>query len=261
VSSSIGNPFSRPTYSGANWTSIASLPARYVWKVAVGASPNVVYAATTIGLFGSSDGGSSWTRLTFDSTRAVAIDRKDGTDKTILVGVPGAGILRSTDGGVTLVDVSQGLDSTDVRGIVFDAIGNAYASLFGNTAGGTWGGVFKLPAGTATWMSWNTAGGGTAIASKFVTSLAVSATTLLAGSLDPNSGDGRVHRSLLAGGGWTNPTTEAAGYLFGVESLNFAGTTFYAGSRALCLYSSTDGGVTWTRQAQAGGQIRDVDEP
>jgi photosystem II stability/assembly factor-like uncharacterized protein len=50
---------------------------------------------------------------------------------------------------------------------------------------------------------------------------------------------------------------ETNGYLFGVEALAYdrsgagGGNAFYAGSRALCIYRSLDGGMTWARQAQA----------
>jgi hypothetical protein len=241
--------------AGVSWA-ITALPARFVWKIAVAGNTNVVYAATTVGLFKSGDGGATWAALTSDSARAVAVDPNDATGNKLLLGVPGVGILRSPDGGTTFADVSGGLDSTDVRAIVYDPGGNAYAALFGNTLGGNWGGVFKLPVGNSTWVNWNTAGGGTALDNKFVTSLAASGTVLLAGTMDPNSGDGRVHRSLLSGGGWSNPTTELNGYLFGVEALAYdrSGTSgnnaFYAGSRALCTYRSVDGGQNWVRQAQ-----------
>ena len=65
----------------------------------------------------------------------------------MLIGVPGSGILRSTDAGATFVDVSAGLDSADVRAIVLDASGNAFAGLFGSIYGGGWAGFRLASAG------------------------------------------------------------------------------------------------------------------
>jgi hypothetical protein len=250
----------KTTNGGASWSAVPALPARYVWKLAIAGNATTIYAATTSGVFKSANAGATWNQLTADPARAIAVDPTDPAGNKFLVGVAGAGIVRSNDGGSTFVDVSGGLDSTDTRAIVFDPAGNAFAALFGSTApGANWGGVFRLPSGGSTWTNWNTAGGGAAINSKFVTSLAANATVLLAGTQDPNSGDGRVHRSLLGGGGWSNPPGpgDQQGYLAGVESLALdrssagGGNAFYAGSRTLCVYRTTDGGLNWFRQGQA----------
>src|SRR5439155_19969804 len=108
--------------TGANWTK-TSLIAKTVWKIpansaSVGAR---LYAAPESGLFRSTDSGVTWTRLTQDPTRAVAVDPSSasGGPDTVLIGVRGMGILKTTDSGATIIRQSTGLDSTDVLGIVY----------------------------------------------------------------------------------------------------------------------------------------------
>jgi hypothetical protein len=241
--------------SGVTWNKVAGMPARYVWKVAIpGGATATVFAATSVGLFKSTDSGVTWNQLTRDYARALAVD---STGNTVMLGVPGAGILRSTDGGATFVDVSAGLDSVDVRAIVLDASGNAYAALYSNLAGGGWGGVFRLASGGTTWASWNAAGsgGGNALGSLYVTGLAINSTALLAATSNgTGDGAGRIYRNTLTGPGWNNPTTPPTGDLFDVEAValdrsDATGQSFVAGSRAIGIYRSTDNGVNWSSKS------------
>ncbi len=252
----------RSTNGGAAWSRVSALPARYVFGIASPASaPSTLFAGTGDGLFRSTDGGTSWVQLTFDPVRAVAVDAA-GTQ--VLIGVPGAGILRSADGGATFADVSAGLDSSDVRAILLDSAGNAFAGLFGN-AGGNWGGVFRLPAGSATWQAWNGAGAGgaSALGSKFVTALAINANVLLAATADgTGSGAGKIYRNTLAGPGWNNPGTADAGAIYDIEAVavdrsDATGRSFLAGTRAFGAWRSTNDGLSWTQVSNgpAGAEV------
>jgi hypothetical protein len=250
----------KSTDTGQTWNKVAALPARYVWKVAIpSAATATIFAATSVGLWKSTDGGVTWGQLTRDAARAVAVD-SSGT--TVLLGVPGAGILRSTNGGTAFVDVSAGLDSADVRAIVLDAAGNAFAGLYSNIYGGGWGGVFRLSAGGTTWASWNSAGSGgaNALGSLYVTSLAINSTTLVATTSNgTGDGTGKIYRNAFsAGSGWNNPTGlgPTGGEAFDLESIvidrsDATGKSFLAGTRAIGIYRSIDNGQTWASKSTA----------
>ncbi|MEO8508313.1 MAG: hypothetical protein ABI593_11840 [Betaproteobacteria bacterium] len=252
----------KSTNAGATWSKVASLPARYVWKVTfAAAAPNTLYVATSIGLFVSTNGGANWTQRSFDAVRAVAVA---AAGSPLLIGVPGAGIYRSNDGGATFADVSAGLDSADARAIVFDAAGNAYAGLFSNSSG-NWGGVFRLALGATSWLSWNAAGAGgaNALGHRYVTGLAINASVLLAATADgTGSGVGKVFRNTLAGAGWNSPPDANAGAIYDIESVALdrsdgSGHSFLAGTRAFGVWRSTDDGQTWVQKSSgpAGSEV------
>ncbi|HET9650924.1 MAG TPA: hypothetical protein VFP36_01975, partial [Usitatibacter sp.] len=139
----------KSTNGGQTWGA-TGLNKGYAWKIAVSPLSSArIYAATDAGVFRSTDTGSTWTQITFDAARAVAVDPGSAGNDTLLVGVPGNGILRSTDNGATFTRQSTGLDSVDVRDIVYQASGKAYVLLECNSADtvgtafeGNWGGVF-----------------------------------------------------------------------------------------------------------------------
>ncbi len=248
--------------SGATWAATA-LNTGYVWRIAIShlAPTTTLYAATDTGLFRSANSGTSWTQLTFDPARAVAVDPNSGVSDTVLLGVPGEGILRSTDGGTTWTRQSTGLDSSEVTQIFIrtSPSGEAFVLLNCNSEDaifpyeqGGWGGVFRTASLSATpiiWASYQSTGGGTALPTKCVRSIAGAASSarLLAGIQDPFDGTGAIWRTDGGVGGWTQ-----AQDLFGIESLNgsaASATTFYAGTRGVGVYTSTDSGNTWAAKS------------
>lgn len=223
---------------GSSWTRVAALPARYVRRLAGNAS--VLYAATTVGLFKSGDGGATWSQRLFDPVAVVALNPFDANQ--VLAGVDGAGLYRSTDGAATFSNTVAGLDSLDFADLTFDpsANGIAYVATRNNPNNPTLniGGVFKSFDGGASWANWNSG-----LPSKFVTSLAVDgAGAILAGVMDPRDGSGGVYRQ-ASGGSWSLTQN-----LFGVFALRRSAnnpTVFWAGTRALGVWRSTNGGVSW----------------
>lgn len=250
--------------AGLTWT-ITGLASGYAWKVAV--SPidgSRVYAATDTGLWRTNDAGSTWTHLTYDPSRAVAVDPGSVTNDTVLLGVSGQGILRSKDNGATWTRQSTGLDSADITQLVYQSSGVAYAVLECNIQDivlpygeGGWGGVFlsvnaNAGAVAVTWASYQSAGGGTSLPTKCVKTIAANSTTVFVGTYDPFGASGQVYRT--NGIGWTGPgfADPNHGNLFGVESLaidrNSPANTIHAGARSVGVWSSSDGGLNYLQK-------------
>jgi photosystem II stability/assembly factor-like uncharacterized protein len=254
-----GGGLFRSADSGATWGRVAGFPAKYVWSIAQSAD-GTLFVASGEGLFKSTDGatGVTWTNLRGDHVRALAVSGS-GTTALVLIGVQGAGIFRSNDGGATFQDFSSGLDSMDVRSLTIagsDALA-ALSDIFfvdpqtTRKTRANVGGVFRAAnaASAASWSNINSQGGAT-LDTKFVTAVVVDvAGTTYVGSRDPEgAGSGKVHR-LVAGGAWTNPTVEAAGWLYDVEALAIdrtSPTVVWAGTRDQGVWGWT--GSSWARR-------------
>lgn len=256
--------------SGANFAKVATFPGKYVWAIAQDGA-GTLFVASGEGLFKSTDGatGNAWSQLTHDDTRAVAVSGS-GPTATVLAGVRGAGIIRSTNGGATFADFSAGLDYYDVRAIVFSGA-DAFAAIsdfyfpdplnFNIVGPANVGGVFKATtAATApNWTSMNSPGD-TALSSKFIVALALdSAGTIFAGSRDGQiPGKGGIHRLPAPGNSWVNFPPDVFdrpnGDLGGIESLavdnNGTTTNVWAGTEILGPFKWN--GSTWSWQMDGG---------
>src|SRR5262249_53144140 len=231
-----------------------------------------LFVAASEGLFKSLDGagGTAWSQLTRDETRAVAVTGSGGT-AIVLAGVTGTGIIRSIDGGATFNDFSAGLDYYDVRAIVFSGA-DAFAAvsdfyfpdpLAGNAVvTANVGGVFRAT-GASTAAAWTNVSspGGVALSSKFITSLARdSAGNIFAGSRDARTpGIGGIHRLPPPGNSWVNYPSgnRAKGDLSGVVSLgtdnNGTTTNVWAGTEILGPWKWN--GASWTWQMDGAGAV------
>lgn len=272
----IGGGLWKTTDSGATWAKLTALPARTVWKV--GFNPNGtgrLYAATDSGLFRSVDAGASWTQLTRDPVRSVAVSPGSpaGGPDTVLFGVKGSGILRSTDSGATIVRQSSGLDSSDVIVLAFypGSSTTAVAVLRCNiedapNMGGNFGGVFRTTtanAGTLTWSAMNAGlpnatGGSTR---PCVNALAVNGNAdtpiLVAGIKEPNTALGATYYITGVGTTWTiSPSAVSIpGLPFGIDFLgpDFSSPNgFFAGTHQFGPYYSANGGQNFTSLVNLG---------
>ncbi len=219
----------RSTDNGASWNAVASMPGRYVAKITGSATDStLLFAATRDGVFRSTNGGTTWAQVTFEAARAIAVDPSN--DQNVLIGVPGAGVYRSTNRGQSFVLSNTGLDSTDIRALVpGTTAGVFYAGLYSNATGG-WGGVFRSTDSGATWASWNGSGGG-ALPSKFVTSLAVTpAGSLIAGVYDPAVG-GIAYRR-VGSGSWTAAISSNTSGVIALHADRNATSTVWLGTQS-----------------------------
>jgi len=241
-----GGGIYKSTNSGATWARQSGLSEPYIWRLAGHSeNPLLLYAATSKGLCKSSDGGLSWSQKTFDEVRAVAVDPSD--QNHVLLGVRGAGIFASSDGGNSFSLSNSGLDSLDVTAIAFDPLhpGVVYTGLYGNL-NGAWGGVFKSTTGGSSWTNWNNPGGNGAIGNKFVTALVVDDQGAIhAGTFNPNTNLGSLYKQTGTGGWSVGPE------VCGVETLVVDKSTqrkLWAGTRAFGPWVSSNNGSTWTQR-------------
>jgi photosystem II stability/assembly factor-like uncharacterized protein len=238
--------------NGATWSKVATMPARYVWKIAGSSSDaNLLFAATTNGVYRSANGGTSWAQITFESARAVVVD--PANDQNVLIGVPGAGVYRSIDRGLTFALASMGLDSTDVRALVAGpTAGTFYVGLYSN-ASGAWGGVFRSTDGGVTWATWNSSGAG-ALPNRYVTSLAVTASgALIAGTYDPAIG-GMPYRR-VGSNSWQATLGANVSGVYAVHADRNATTTVWMGSRIQGIYKSTNDGANFVASSNSAQDV------
>ena len=253
----------KTTDAGANWTRLNNLPAKTVWKIAFNPTlpTTCIFAATEQGLFRSADGGTNWTLLMQDSTRAVAVTGAAtcGTTETVLIGVPGAGVYRSTNGGGTITRSSTGLDSTDTIGLAFfpGSTTIAYVVLQCNVddapapLGGNWGGVYRTANGGVNWAEMNTGIAVQDSTKPCVNAIAANGTTVVVGLKNQDLG-GTVFRIVGSG---TLAWSAAATNPFGVEWLGpdniTAANGFFLGSNQFGPWRSADGS-TYSQIANTG---------
>lgn len=262
---SYGGGLFKSTDKGVTWSHLAGLAARYLQRVAISPGDSArVYVAGETGLFRSTDSGSTWTQLTYDPASAIGIDPSSTTSDTLLIGVPGSGIVKVTAANSTPVftRASSGLDSTEVVAIEYQSASIAVAGLAcnyqdvtGTLKEGNYGGVFRTTDNGTSWNNINTLGGQT-LPSKCVRALAVNASTILVGTFDSINASGKLHRSTSLGP-WSQPAggNPYGGDLFGVFSIKIdrnSSSTFWGGSSQVGLWKSIDSGASWIPATTVG---------
>ena len=263
----LGGGVFKSTSSGTTWSALTGLPSRYVYRLAVSPlSATRIYAATESGLWISPDSGSTWTQLSFDPTTAVAVDPGSSTSDTVMIGVPGVGVVLVTSANLspTFIRSASGLDSTDVLKIEYQAAGTAVAALACNYQDVTppykranYGGVFRTTDNGVTWtglpsLSFST-DSSTTSPTKCVTDVATNSTTIVATSHDALYNQGFVQQSVSPYSTWSLPTPGSAitGDLFGalaVKRDRNSTSTFWAGSAQVGVWKSTNNGLAWSQQ-------------
>src|SRR5574341_2545767 len=180
-STSWGNGVYRSTDAGTTWTHLGLVETRHIGKVVVDhANPDVAYVAALgnlwkpnpeRGVFKTTDGGRTWTRVLYVDTLTGAVDLVvDPADPNTLYaatyqrlrrawgfsgGGPGSGIHKTTDGGRTWRRLSGGLPGGDIG-----RIGLAIAATNPRVLNATvehrgQGGTYRSTDGGATWRKVN----------------------------------------------------------------------------------------------------------
>lgn len=124
--------------AGQTWESVrTNLPGTDIHGFTVDPeNPSHVYAHIVgFGIFGSQDGGSTWTLLS-DAVPSSTFNLAIGKDSQTLYAAAGeAGLLRSSDGGQTWARVSEVPDDGAIAVVYSPASGRLYVSTLGNEAG------------------------------------------------------------------------------------------------------------------------------
>jgi photosystem II stability/assembly factor-like uncharacterized protein len=117
----------KTTDGGDHWSQINDgLSALGAISVAMGPGPShPLYALTPEGVYGSTNGGSSWILLGVPPAGVPDSIVADPNDPSVLYvtqpGVYGGGLFRSGDGGIHWSSMTEGLLNDNVSSIAFDA--------------------------------------------------------------------------------------------------------------------------------------------
>lgn len=131
----------RTTDGGATWTRYKDGLADRRTHVVVRdpRDPARVLAGTTGGLFESPDAGKSFRRISRETTVVNALVFDPANPKSLLVATEAEGVLRSEDGGRTLLESNAGLSEARVSAVAVTASGRvAVARAADGGSGGLW---------------------------------------------------------------------------------------------------------------------------
>ncbi len=247
----ISTPLYFSADNGANWSARrGGLKASDIKALAFPPSvANLVYAATSIGIFKSTDGGVSWQETSsmlqpFAGSRvsAMAVDPADAS--TIFVAALNA-IYKSADGGQTFQFSSNGIFSLVNEVIV---VPGQPSRLYAGTSLG----AYRSVDGGASWQQINTGltlspfGGTPARVQRLAVDPVNSQILYAATSFG-------VYKTTNGGDNWTvagTGITQSSILTVVIDPLN--SQTLYAGGDPFSgnLYKSTDGGATWVLSNQ-----------
>ncbi len=136
-----GGKILKSTDQGTTFTVInEGMNAAFIWSLAQTANGNL-FAATEMGVFLSTNNGTSWTSTAlpqFD-VRALLVE-----GNFVYAGLWGQGVYKTSDNGTTWSDASNGMVIKSVQALISDNSGNIYAGTFG-------GGIYKTTDGGANW--------------------------------------------------------------------------------------------------------------
>lgn len=149
--------FYKSTDEGKSWSQFFIPNTRYFNAVALTpGKPSTIYAAHTLGIVKSTDGGTTWGPTGsglpgHDDPISIAADPMDSTK--VFVGMGAHGLYESTDGGAHWSHVAS-LDATSIASIAIDPAhsGTIYVSFVGPS---TWG-IARTTDGGTSWTVSNT---------------------------------------------------------------------------------------------------------
>jgi photosystem II stability/assembly factor-like uncharacterized protein len=230
---SLGGGVLKSTDGGSTFTVLADGPPGVTAMVMEPNNPEVVYASTGGDNFKTIDGGATW-YSTGGAGVSLAMDPAD--PNVLYAGLsPIGGVLKTTDGGVTWLPVTEGMGEPAVFSIVVDPIDHNV--VYAGTAGS---GAFKSIDGAATWTPLNV--------DSTVWSMLIDPTNsniVYAGS----NGNG-VYKSTNAGGSFARVGSPEVGVILALAKI---GHQLYAGTATQGVSVSNDGGRSWKNTGVSSG--------
>jgi len=146
-------------------------------------------------------------------------------------------ILKSTDGGASWTDTTNGGAFNSPTGITTDSLNNIYVTNYNNT-------ILKSTDGGASWT--NTTNGGVFISPRAIT------TDSLNNIYVTNFGNNTILKSTNGGASWTN-TTNGGAFNFPTGITTDSSNTIYVVNASNnTILKSTNGGASWTNTTNGG---------
>jgi photosystem II stability/assembly factor-like uncharacterized protein len=205
-------PFYKSTNAGNNFRIIDP---GFRTSTAIAVSPQfatdkIVYIASEVGVYKSSDGGETFTQSGLPAE--IVTDIVVASDLTVFAGTRGSGVFKSTDGGATWIDINNGLTDLTIMALCLSPEYDSDRTVFVSSIGA---GISRSVNGGASWQP-------SGLAGNYVMDLAISPAygsdrTVFAGTWDG------VYKSLDGGATWDLVTylvryEEGCMHLFGEGS-------------------------------------------
>jgi len=148
----------KSTNLGNSWTQLSNWSGNTLRSIAIAPSnSNYIYTATTNTLYGTTDGGGSWSTITgslpVGSSNITYISVKNDDPQTIWVSMGefnSYGVFESTDGGSTWTDISTGLPSLPTNCVIQNKQNTTDVELYAGTDVGVY-----LKLGAANWTPYS----------------------------------------------------------------------------------------------------------
>jgi photosystem II stability/assembly factor-like uncharacterized protein len=229
-------------------------------------NPSTVYAATSVGVFKSQDGGASWSNAGLNGFYVAGLFIDPQTPTTLSAWTPGSSdednvptnIFKTTDGGATWSKTDSAFPANCCFDVLFDPQGSGRMYAL---AGSPMRDLFKSTDGGATWELQ------TGLPNKlYFAALAIdpqNPSTLYAGAIGADSAGHAVvtvFKSTDGGAGWNEANSGMPGGGMGADGFAFWSafaidpknpSTVYVSRLSSGVYKSTNGGASW-RPANSG---------
>lgn len=207
--------------TSAQWVSVSNGLPSSASSYAFAVNGNNIFAGLTVGVYRSTDNGSSWTQAGLNT---YTINCLAVLGNNIFAGTQLNGLFISSDNGITWTPASLNIS------IVKSLSVNGTDLFAGSGSSGTSGGVFKSTNNGVNWTQ--------SSFDKATYSLATSGNNIFAGTLASG-----IYLSTNRGTTWTQTSMNTGTIL----SMTISGSNIFAGTLSSGVYLSTNNGSSWTQ--------------